>query len=47
MTGHNHFVSDVVLTSDGCHALSTSWDKTIRLWNLENAVVTNRFEGHR
>ena len=32
--GHNHFVSDVVLSSDGQFALSGSWDTTLRLWDL-------------
>ena len=32
--GHNHFVSDVVMSSDGQFALSGSWDKTLRLWDL-------------
>merc|ERR1711944_173540 len=30
--GHGHFVSDVVLSSDGHFALSGSWDKPLRLW---------------
>ena len=32
--GHSHFVSDVVMSSDGQFALSGSWDKTLRLWDL-------------
>jgi WD40 repeat protein len=35
LTGHSHFVSDVVLSDDGMFALSSSWDKTLRLWDLE------------
>lgn len=34
LTGHNHFISDVVMSSDGQFALSGSWDKTLRLWDL-------------
>lgn len=34
LRGHNHFVSDVVMSSDGQFALSGSWDKTLRLWDL-------------
>merc|ERR1712012_673883 len=33
LKGHGHFVSDVVMSSDGQFALSGSRDKTIKLWN--------------
>merc|ERR1712228_1111498 len=33
LTGHSHFVSDVVISSDGQFALSGSWDGDLRLWN--------------
>jgi guanine nucleotide-binding protein subunit beta-2-like 1 protein len=29
LTGHNHFVEDVVISSDGQFALSASWGKSI------------------
>ena len=35
LCGHSHFVSDVVISSDGQFALSGSWDKDLRLWNLQ------------
>jgi WD40 repeat protein len=44
--GHNHFVSDVVISSDGQFALSASWDKTLRLWDLNTGLTTRRFVGH-
>ena len=44
--GHNHFVSDVVLSTDGMFALSGSWDKTLRLWDLDTGETTRRFAGH-
>jgi len=44
--GHEHFVSDVVLSSDGQFALSGSWDGTLRLWDLSTGQTTRRFVGH-
>merc|ERR1712137_377446 len=45
--GHSHFVSDVVLSSDGHFALSGSWDKTLKLWNtLAQCKYTIQEEGH-
>lgn len=35
-----------VISSDGAYALSASWDKTLRLWELETGVTTRRFVGH-
>lgn len=46
LKGHSHFVSDVTLSTDGQFALSSSWDKTLRLWDIEKGISTRRFEGH-
>jgi len=46
LTGHNHFVEDVVLSSDGQFALSASWDNTLRLWDLNTGITHRRFVGH-
>ena len=46
LRGHNHFVSDVVISSCGQFAVSSSWDKTLKLWDLDRAQCTTRFNGH-
>lgn len=46
LTGHNHFVQDVAISSDGQFALSGSWDGTLRLWDLNSGNTTRRFVGH-
>eukprot|EP01016_Furgasonia_blochmanni_P009640 TRINITY_DN13_c0_g1_i8.p2 TRINITY_DN13_c0_g1~~TRINITY_DN13_c0_g1_i8.p2 ORF type:complete len:393 (-),score=193.11 TRINITY_DN13_c0_g1_i8:361-1476(-) len=46
LTGHNHFVSDISLSADNNYALSSSWDKTLRLWDLRTGVSTRSFVGH-
>lgn len=35
-----------VISSDGAYALSASWDKTLRLWELSSGTTTRRFVGH-
>jgi guanine nucleotide-binding protein subunit beta-2-like 1 protein len=47
LKGHNHFVSDVVVSSCGQFAVSASWDKTLRLWDIERGVTSTRFVGHK
>ncbi|KAK6465923.1 WD repeat protein [Scheffersomyces coipomensis] len=44
--GHSHIVQDVTISADGAYALSASWDKTLRLWDLESGESTKRFVGH-
>jgi guanine nucleotide-binding protein subunit beta-2-like 1 protein len=46
LQGHNHFISDVTISSDGQFALSSSWDGTLRLWDLNTGDTTRRFVGH-
>merc|ERR1712227_920651 len=46
LQGHSHFVSDVVISSDGQFCLSGSWDGTLRLWDLASGNTTRRFIGH-
>jgi len=46
LRGHNNFVSDIVISSDGQFALSGSWDATLRLWEISTGKCTRRFVGH-
>jgi len=46
LTGHSHFVQDIVISSDGQFALSGSWDGTLRLWDLNFGNTTRSFVGH-
>eukprot|EP00461_Guttulinopsis_vulgaris_P001409 UN01409 len=47
--GHNHFVSDLALTTDAqknLFILSGSWDKSLRLWDFNKGKSTLRFVNH-
>eukprot|EP00771_Trimastix_marina_P000004 gnl/Trimastix_PCT/100.p2 GENE.gnl/Trimastix_PCT/100~~gnl/Trimastix_PCT/100.p2 ORF type:complete len:318 (+),score=86.48 gnl/Trimastix_PCT/100:49-1002(+) len=44
--GHNHFVEDITLSSDGQYALSASWDHTLRLWDINAGTSPTLFRGH-
>ncbi|KAL5335851.1 WD40-repeat-containing domain protein [Aspergillus crustosus] len=46
LEGHSHIVSDCVISSDGAYALSASWDKSLRLWELSSGQTTRKFVGH-
>jgi guanine nucleotide-binding protein subunit beta-2-like 1 protein len=46
LTGHRHFVSDVTLSSDGQFSLSSSWDGSLRLWDLSTGETTRQFHSH-
>ena len=47
LCGHSQFVSDVVILLYGKFALSGSWDRTLRLWEINSGKNTRRFVGHK
>jgi len=46
LQGHSHFVSDLDLSQDSRFCLSSSWDGTIRLWNLKTAQTRKTLINH-
>lgn len=46
LKGHDHIVQDVAISLDGAYAISASWDKTLRLWDLNTGNTLQRFVGH-
>lgn len=47
LKGHQHIVQDCVISLDGQYALSASWDKTLRLWDLNTGLTTRKFLSHK
>jgi guanine nucleotide-binding protein subunit beta-2-like 1 protein len=46
LVGHSHFISDLCLSQDSRFALSSSWDCTMRLWDISKGTTTSRFINH-
>jgi guanine nucleotide-binding protein subunit beta-2-like 1 protein len=46
LTGHEHFISDISLSADNAFAVSSSWDRTLRLWDLRSGKTSYRFVDH-
>ncbi|KAH3665847.1 hypothetical protein OGAPHI_004035 [Ogataea philodendri] len=46
LKGHSHIVQDCDISADGEYAISASWDKTLRLWRLNDGACLGRFVGH-
>lgn len=46
LEGHSGFVQDLALSNNAEFALSASWDRSMRLWNLKNGDTICKFHGH-
>lgn len=46
LSGHSHFVSGLSLSKDSKFVLSSSWDKTLRLWDLNTFKTRTLITGH-
>jgi len=44
--GHTDWVEAVAVTPDGKHAISGSWDNTLRVWDIESGEEMQTLEGH-
>ncbi len=45
-SGHSSWVTSVALVNDGRTALSASWDRTLKLWDLDGGNELRTFVGH-
>jgi WD40 repeat protein len=43
LEGHASHVSGVALTLDGRRVISASWDKTLKVWDLDNGLLLATF----
>jgi len=46
LKGHEHNISGVKFMPSGDQVLSSSWDKTLKLWDLNTGFFVQSFEGH-
>jgi len=46
LSGHSHFISSLALSKDSNYVVSASWDKTLRLWNLNTFKNVALMTGH-
>src|SRR5439155_235727 len=44
--GHTHYVVGVAFSPDGKRAFSTSFDKTVRVWDVATGAELGKFLGH-
>jgi len=43
---HNNFIRAIAITPDGKKAISASWDKTFKVWDIDKCLLTMNLEEH-
>ncbi|MFB3133774.1 MAG: NB-ARC domain-containing protein, partial [Rhodothermales bacterium] len=46
-SGHQDWVNAVAITPDGTRAVSASWDKTLKVWDLTTGIEQQTLSGHQ
>lgn len=44
--GHQGMIRDLVISSDGEHVITASFDKSVKRWNLKTGLIENEFRSH-
>lgn len=47
LEGHTNVISGVAFSADGKRVISSSWDKTLRIWDINNRTEIATLSGHR
>ena len=46
MEGHSHSVWSMAFSPNGAHAVSSSHDKTVQIWDATTGAKVTKMEGH-
>ena len=46
LPAHKNGINSIVFSSDGSTAVSSSWDRTVRVWNVQAQLHRSTIEGH-